>query len=83
MQNQASKVGRALRTMSANIVQAATNTGTLEYSVGGANKSLSLFDETTGDVLSTYEVFGEIYKDWDKMTNAEKESLAISIAGKI
>lgn len=83
MQNQSSKIGRALRTMSANIVQTANETGYLGYSVNGTAKSISLFDESTQDVLSTYEVFGEIYKDWDKMSNSEKETLAISIAGRI
>lgn len=39
-------------------------------------------DEQTGDLKSTYSIFNEISKYWDKMSNSEKQALAIQYAGK-
>lgn len=65
------------------MASAAKKTGELSFNVQGATKTISLFDEATGDMMSTYDVFGEISKSWDKMTNSEKQALAINLAGKV
>lgn len=56
--------------------------GELQYKVEGVTKSLSLFDEKTGDLKSTYQIFDELKENWEKMSNAEKQELAINSAGK-
>ena len=80
MTGQAGKVSRGLRSIGANIVKLADSTGTLEYSVNGVTKSLSLFDEQ-GKALSTFDVLESVSKDWDKMTQAEQSNLALAQAG--
>ena len=60
----------------------AQNGGELQYKVEGVTKSLSLFDEKTGDLKSTYQIFDELKENWEKMSNAEKQELAINSAGK-
>src|SRR5574344_392778 len=82
MTGQAGKVGRGLRSIGANIAKLATDAGELEYTVNGVTKSISLFDETTGDMKNTYQVLSEISQDWDKMSKAEQSTLAIAQAGK-
>ena len=81
MTGQASKVSKGLRSIGANIVKLAEDTGVLEYSVNGVTKSLSLFDDT-GKALSTFDVLSKVAKDWDAMTQAERSSLALAQAGK-
>ena len=80
MTGQASKVSKGIRSIGANIIKLANDTGVLEYSVNGATKSLSLFDEQ-GEMLSTFDVLKEVAKDWDNMTTAEQSSLALAQAG--
>lgn len=82
MTGQAGKVGRGLRSIGANIAKLATDAGELTYTVNGVTKSISLFDETTGDMKNTYQVLSEISEDWDKMSKAEQSTLAIAQAGK-
>ena len=82
MTGQAGKVGRGLRSIGANIAKLATDAGELEYNVNGVTKSISLFDETTGDMKNTYQVLSEVAGGWDSMTNSEKSALALSLAGK-
>ena len=77
------KVARGLRTIGNNIASTAKKTGELSFNVEGATKTISLFDKETGDMMSTYDVFGEIAKSWDKMSNSEKQALAITLAGKV
>ena len=80
MTGQASKVSKGIRSIGANIIKLANDAGVLEYSVNGATKSLSLFDEQ-GEMLSTFDVLKEVAKDWDNMTTAEQSSLALAQAG--
>ena len=80
MTGQASKVSKGLRSIGANIIKLADDSGVLEYSVNGMTKSLSLFDEQ-GRALSTFDVLSKVAQDWDKMTQAEQSSLALAQAG--
>lgn len=81
MTGQASKISRGLISVGANIIKLANSAGELTYNVGGVTKSISLFDEKTGELKSTYNVLNEISDGWDKMSTAEQSSLAISLAG--
>ena len=60
----------------------AQKSGELQYTVEGVTKTLSLLDEQTGDLKSTYSIFEELSKEWQNMSNAEKQSIAIQYAGK-
>lgn len=82
MTGQASKVARGLRTIGNNFANAAQKGEYIEYAVGGVTKSLSLLDETTGDLKPTFEIFKDLKEDWDNMTNAERQALGIAFAGK-
>lgn len=81
MTGQASKVARGLRTIGNNIADTANGLGTLEYSVGGATKQISLLDSATGDMKSTFQVLKDIKTDWDNMSLSEQQSIAIALAG--
>lgn len=81
MTGQAGKVARGLRTIGNRFADAAQQADSIEYSVGGVTKSLSLLDETTGDIKSTFDIFQGLKSDWDAMTNSEKQALAIAYAG--
>ena len=81
MTGQAGKVARGLRTIGNNFASAAKEADSIEYSVGGVTKSLDLLNEKTGDIKSTFEIFSDLKDDWDSMTNAEKQALAITYAG--
>lgn len=84
MTGQASKVARGLRTIGNNIANLAQKSDTLEISVGGVTKQISLLDSTTGDMKNTFDVLQDIYiNGWNEMSNAEKQALAISLAGKL
>ena len=41
-----------------------------------------MVDETTGDLKSTFDIFDDLSEHWDKMSNAEKQSVALAYAGK-
>lgn len=83
MTGQAGKVSKGLRTIGNNIANLAQKQKTLDISVNGITKSISLLDEKTGDIKSTFDVLKDIYTNgWNEMTNAEKQSLAISLANK-
>lgn len=81
MTGQAGKVARGLRTIGNNFASAAKEADSIEYSVGGVTKSLDLLNEKTGDIKSTFEIFSDLKDDWDSMTNAEKQAIAITYAG--
>lgn len=81
MTGQAGKVARGLRTIGNNFASAAKEADSIKYSVGGVTKSLDLLNEKTGDIKSTFEIFSDLKDDWDSMTNAEKQALAITYAG--
>lgn len=82
MTGQATKVARGLRTIGNNFAKAANDAGEIEYKVGGVTKSLSLMDETTGDMKSTFQIFKDLKSDWDNMSSSEQQSIALAYAGK-
>ena len=82
LHGQASKVSRGLRTIGNNFANMAQKSGELQYQVNGVTQSLSLLDEQTGDLKSTYSIFEALSKEWQNMSNAEKQSIAIQYAGK-
>ena len=82
MQNQAGKVSRGLRTIGNNFANAAKEADSFDYKVQGTTKSLSLIDDQTGDMKSTFQIFSDLKDDWDKMSNSEKQAVAIAYSGK-
>ena len=82
MQGQSGKVARGLRTIGNNIAGAGKKSKTFSYQVDGSTKTISLFNKKTGDMKNTYSVLGEMSKSWGKMSNKEKQALAITLAGK-
>ena len=82
MTGQAGKVARGLRTIGANITQLAQEAQTFEIQVNGVTKSVNLWNEAGTDMLDTYKVLQQISKYWEDMTNAERSSLAITLAKK-
>lgn len=82
MTNQASKVGRGLRTIGANIVGMASKAKEFDITVNGATKTIQLFNSQTGEMNSTYDVLKQVASSWDEMSSAEQSSLALQLAGK-
>lgn len=82
MVGQAGKVARGLRTIGNNIANLANKNGELSFKVGESTKTLQLFDEQTGEMKSTYQVLSDISASWGDMSDAQRQSLAISLAGK-
>ena len=83
-----SKTGNALKSISANMsgvifslkegdVQANKSAKALESLTG-----IKLFDETTGDVMDMYDAMEQLNGKWDGLTEAQKASIAQTIAGK-
>lgn len=79
---QSSKVARGLRTIGNNFANAANEAGSIEYKVGGATKSLKLFDASGKNLKSTFQILSDLKDDWDNMSNAEQQALGIAYAGK-
>ena len=79
---QSSKVARGLRTIGNNFADAANEAGSIEYKVGGATKSLKLFDASGKNLKSTFQILSDLKGDWDNMSNAEQQALGIAYAGK-
>lgn len=71
-----------LRTIGNNIADTANDVGTLTYSVNNTKKTISLLNETTGDMKSTFDVLSNIAKDWQEMSLAEQQAIGITLAGK-
>ena len=82
MTGQAGKVARGLRTIGANITQLAQESKEFEIQVDGATRTIQLWNDAGTDMLSTYSVLKQISVYWNEMTNAEKSSLAITLAKK-
>lgn len=82
MTGQAGKVAKGLRSIGNEFANAAQDGNAIEYAVAGATKQLSLFDAATGDMKSTFQIMSDLKDDWDRMTNAEKQAVAITYAGK-
>lgn len=79
---QSSKVAKGLRTIGNNLADAANEAGSIEYKVGGATKSLNLFDASGKNLKSTFQILSDLKDDWDNMSNAEQQALGIAYAGK-
>ena len=82
MTGQAGKVAKGLRSIGNEFANAAKDGNAIEYAVGGVTKQLSLLDGATGDMKSTFQIMSDLKDDWDNMTNAEKQAIAITYAGK-
>ncbi len=76
------QVVRGLTTVGNNIAKAANEAGELSFKVQGVTKSIDLFDQSTGEMKSTYQVFQDLKSSWDDMSQAEKQSLGLALAGK-
>ena len=83
-----SRTGNALKSISANMsgvifglkegdVQANKSAKALEALAG-----IKLFDEQTGEVMGMYEAMEQLNGKWDGLTEAQKSSIAQTIAGK-
>ena len=83
-----SKTGTALKSISANMsgvifglkegdVQANKTAKALESLTG-----IKLFDEQTGEVMDMYEAMEQLNGKWDGLTEAQRSSIAQTIAGK-
>lgn len=83
LHSQSAKVARGLRTIGNNFAAAAKEAKSFDVKVQGTTKSISLINETTGDIESTFDIFKNLSPYWDKMTNSEKQSVALAYAGKL
>lgn len=81
MVGQSGKVARGLRTIGIRIADLAKDVGILQYQVNGTTKTISLLNESTGDLKSTFAVFEEINKNWKEMSKSEQQALAVALAG--
>ena len=82
MHGQASKVGRGLRTIGANISKMQKDAKTLDVQTKDGIKTIDLWDKKTNQVKSTYEVFKEFAGVWDDMTPDQQQALSLQMAGK-
>ena len=85
----ASKTGNALKTISANMAGVTTSAkdGTLQ-----TNKTakalreiagIDVWDKQTGQIKDMYQVMDELNGKWGDLSEAQRNALATSIAGKI
>lgn len=79
MQGQAGTVGNGLRTIAINIANLATKSD--EFVAANGKVAISLKDEK-GEIRSTYEVLNDLAQNWDKLSRAEQNSIATTLAGK-
>lgn len=82
MHGQASKVGRGLRTIGANISKLQKDAKTLDVQTKDGIKTIDLWDKETNQIKSTYEVFEEFAGVWDEMTPDQQQALSLQMAGK-
>ena len=78
--NQSGKIARGLRTIGLNI-SAIANKGE-DLALGYNNITVALKD-SNGQMRSTYDILEEIAKYWDEMSEAQRQSLGLTIAGKL
>lgn len=76
------KVAKGLRSIGANVTNLAAASDSMQISVDGSLKTIQLIDETTGDMLSTYDVLAQISQYWDDMNSSEQSQLALTLANK-
>lgn len=79
MQGQAGTVGNGLRTIAINVANLATKNEELVVANGKLTVSLK---ESNGEIRSTYDILADLAKGWDKLTRAEQNEVAVSLAGK-
>ena len=79
MQGQAGTVGNGLRTIAINVANLATKSE--EFVAANGKVQISLKDEN-GEIKSTYQVLNELSKSWDKLSRAEQNEIATTLAGK-
>lgn len=77
--NQSGKIARGLRTVGLNISSLANKSS--ELALGYNNMTVALRD-SEGQMRSTYDILGDIAKYWGQMSEAQKQSLGLTIAGK-
>lgn len=77
--NQSGKIARGLRTVGLNISALANKSS--ELALGYNNITVALRD-SEGQMRSTYDILGDIAKYWGQMSEAQKQSLGLTIAGK-
>ena len=82
MHGQASKVGRGLRTIGANISKMQKDAKTLDVQTKDGVKTIDLWDKKTNQVKNTYEVFKEFAGVWDDMNPDQQQALSLQMAGK-
>jgi hypothetical protein len=81
MTGQASKVARGLRTIGNNIANVAQKQEKLTVETQKGTKEIELYNKTTGEMKSTYEILSQLSDAWDDMSLAQKQALGISLAG--
>lgn len=77
--NQSGKIARGLRTIGLTISSLANKSS--ELALGYNNITIALKD-SEGQMRSTYDIFGDIAKYWGQMSEAQKQALGLTIAGK-
>lgn len=77
--NQSGKIARGLRTIGLQLANLANKSS--ELSLGYGNVTVALKD-SDGQMRSTYDILNEIKDTWDKMSEAQKQSLGLQIAQK-
>ena len=78
--NQSGKIARGLRTVGLNISSLANKSS--ELALRYNNITVALRD-SEGQMRSTYDILGDIAKYWGQMSEAQKQSLGLTIAGKL
>lgn len=79
MQGNAGTVGNGLRTIAINIANLATKQDVFTSASGKVNVALK---DEQGNLRSTYAILNDLSKNWDSLTVAEQNSIAVSLAGK-
>jgi TP901 family phage tail tape measure protein len=79
MQGQAGTVGNGLRTIAINIASLATESD--EFVAANGKVNISLKNER-GEIRSTYEILNDLAKNWNNLSTAEQNSIAVTLAGK-
>lgn len=79
MVGQPSKVARGWRTIGANILKLAKNQDT--WTDSNNKVTLSLKDNQ-GQIRSTFDILKELDGQWDSLSETEKNSIALDLAGK-
>jgi TP901 family phage tail tape measure protein len=79
MQGNAGTVGNGLRTIAINIANLATKSDEFVAANGKVNVSLK---NERGEIRSTYEILNDLAQNWNDLSTAEQNSIAVTLAGK-